>query len=162
MPLEYEVMKLQGDEMQSVAIIPNTTLDYTFSGLSKDTVYWVTVRAIFNGSAGRRGTAVFRQPNTGTCTGSISDNDIKMMLLFPHHLRAGCLHLQHYLQPSLTIRIKNLDDAVSNAAITFSYSINGGVIVTDPRTPTINAGATYDYTFATPLICLQLVYTVLK
>lgn len=75
---QYEVMKLQGDEMKSVAILPNTTFTYSFSGLSKDSVYWVTARAIYNGNPGRRDTAVFRQPNTGSCTGSISDNDIAM------------------------------------------------------------------------------------
>jgi hypothetical protein len=150
---QYEVMKLQGDEMQSVAIVPNTTLDYTFSGLSKDTVYWVTVRSIYNSSPGRRGVAVFRQPNNGSCGSSISDNDIKMdAIISPSS--SGRLLTSTALPASmpLTVRIKNLDDAVSNAQLTFSYSINGGATTTDPPvTPTINAGATYDYTFAAPV-----------
>jgi hypothetical protein len=150
---QYEVMKLQGDEMQSIAIVPNTTLDYTFSGLSKDTVYWVTVRSIYNSSLGRRAFAAFRQPNSGSCTGSISDNDVKMDLVVSPS-PSGRLLTSTALPASipLTVRIKNLDDAVSNAGLTFSYSINGGAIVTDPAvTPTINAGATYDYTFAAPI-----------
>ncbi|MEK7226546.1 MAG: peptidase S8/S53 subtilisin kexin sedolisin, partial [Bacteroidota bacterium] len=73
---DYEVMKLQGDEMVSVAT--NASLNYTFSGLSKDSVYWVTVRARINGKPGRRAVAVSRQPNSGTCAGSISDNDLKI------------------------------------------------------------------------------------
>lgn len=150
---QYEVMKLQGDEMQSVAVLPNTTFTYTFSGLSKDSVYWVTARAIYNGNPGRRDTAVFRQPNTGSCTGSVSDNDIAMIAVVSPS-SSGRLLTSTALSNAvpLTVRIKNLDDNTSNAALTFSYSVNGGAPVTDATvSPSINAGTTYDYTFASPL-----------
>lgn len=150
---QYEVMKLQGDEMQSVAILPNTTFSYTFSGLSKDSVYWVTTRAIYNGNPGRRDSAVYRQPNTGSCSGSISDNDIAMTAVLSP-ASSGRLLTSTALSNAvpLTVRIKNLDDNTSNATLTFSYSINGGTPVTDAAvTPAINAGATYDYTFAAPI-----------
>ncbi len=150
---QYEVMRLQGDEMVSVAIVSNATLSYTFSGLSKDSVYWVTTRAIYNGSPGRRDTAVIYQPNTGLCGLGISDNDIKMDA-FVSPASSGRLSTSNALGAAvpLTVRIKNLDDAASTAQLTFSYSINGGGTVTDPPvTPTINPGDTYDYSFAAPI-----------
>jgi hypothetical protein len=73
---DYEVMSLQADEMKQVAITNGTS--YTFSGLSKDSVYWVTVRPRINGVPGRRAFAVTRQPNSGTCAGTISNNDLKL------------------------------------------------------------------------------------
>ena len=66
---DYEVMMLQGDEMVSVATTTNT--NYIFSGLSKDILYWVTVRARLNGSPGFRAPAIPYQPNVGTCAGTI-------------------------------------------------------------------------------------------
>ncbi|HEX2630381.1 MAG TPA: S8 family serine peptidase, partial [Chitinophagaceae bacterium] len=73
---DYEVMILRGSEMVSVAIITDTA--YTFSGLSKDSVYWVTMRPRLNGNPGRRSQAISWQPNTGLCMGAMSDNDIKI------------------------------------------------------------------------------------
>jgi hypothetical protein len=149
----YEVMKLAGDEMQSVAILPNNTLAYTFSGLSKDTLYWVTVRAIYNGNPGRRGTAISRQPNTGNCINDISNDDIKAdSIISP--FSSGRLNTSTALSATtpLIVRVKNLDDNTSTAELTFSYSINGGATITDPSvSPTINAGATYDFTFSAPI-----------
>ena len=76
----YEVMMLQGDEMVTIATVSNTTFTYTIGGLSKDSVYWAAVRPLIgiSNSPGRRAIAISRQPNTGTCTGTISDNDIKL------------------------------------------------------------------------------------
>lgn len=54
---------------------------------------------------------------------------------------------------SITIRIKNLDDAASAGNINVSYTINGGAavneIITSPVAD-IAAGGTIDYTFITP------------
>ena len=148
---DYEVMKLQGDEMVSVAT--TGSLNYTFSGLSKDSVYWVTVRARINGKAGRRAVAVSRQPNSGTCAGSISDNDLKIdSIISP--ASSGRIFTSSALSNSVpvTIRIKNLDDAVSSGDINVSYSINGGTpvaaIITTPVAD-IPAGSFIDYTFST-------------
>ena len=52
---DYEVMMLRGDEMISLGTTAAT--NYTISGLSKDTVYWVSVRARING---RRHIDLFR------------------------------------------------------------------------------------------------------
>jgi Subtilase family/Secretion system C-terminal sorting domain len=148
---DYEVMRLQGDEMVSVTTTTDTV--YTFSGLSKDSVYWVSVRSRLNGNSGRRATAISRQPNNGTCTGTISDNDVKLdAILSPASSGRKFTSTELSNSVPLTVRVKNLDDAASSSALTFRYSINGGSPVIDPPvSPTINAGATYDYTFLTPI-----------
>ncbi len=148
---DYEVMWLQGDEMVSVAT--TNSLTYTFSGLSKDSVYWVTIRARINGKPGRRAVAISRQPNSGTCAGSISDNDLKVdSIISP--ASSGRVFTSTALSGSVpvTIRIKNLDDAVSSGNINVSYSINGGApvaeVITSP-VANIAAGGFIDHVFAT-------------
>ncbi len=149
---DYEVMKLQGDEMVSIAT--TNTLNYTFSGLSKDTVYWVTVRARINGKPGRRANAVSRQPNSGSCAGNISDFDLKIdSIISPSSSgRLFTLSALPNIVP-ITVRIKNLDDIASSGNIAISYSINGGPAVTETITaPVANiaAGGFIDHTFTSP------------
>ena len=148
---DYEVMMLQGDEMVSVATTSGLT--YTFSGLSKDSTYWVTMRARINGNTGRRANAIARQPNSGTCTGTISDNDLKVDgIISP--TSSGRLFTSTALSASvpITIRLKNLDDDVSSGDINVSYSINGGPsvneVITSPVAD-IGPGATLVHTFTT-------------
>ena len=50
---DYEVMMLQGDEMVPIATTTGTT--YTISGVSRDTLYWVSVRARLNGKSRQKG-----------------------------------------------------------------------------------------------------------
>ncbi len=151
---DYEVMMLRGDSLVSVAT--TTSLNYTFSGLSKDTVYWVTMRARINGKPGFRAWAVSRQPNDGTCAGNISDNDLKIESILSPAL-SGRVFTNSALTNSvpITIRIKNLDNVVSTDDIEVRYTINGGAPVIETitafttPTSTINAQGTLDYTFAT-------------
>ena len=143
---DYEVMLLRGDEMVAVATTAATS--YTISGLSKDTVYWVSVRARVNGNPGRRSTAISRQPSTGTCAGTISDNDLKVdALLAP---ASGRIATSSALSATTTIslRIKNLDDAAVNT-FNVKYSVNGGAFVSEGNTSAVNAGSTYTHNFAT-------------
>ena len=144
---DYEVMILQGDEMKPVAVTTGTT--YTFSGLAKDSLYFVTVRARVNSVPGRRATAISRLPNSGTCAGTISDNDLKMeSLLSPKSGRkesATALGAAEMIR----VRIKNLDDAPASS-FTTGYSINGGTPVTETVTTPIAAGDVYEHTFSIP------------
>jgi len=148
---DYEVMWLQGTEM--VSVTTTAALTYTFSGLSKDSTYWVTVRPRINGNPGRRANAISRQPNAGTCAGTISDNDLKLdAIVSPatsgRELTSTALSATH----AVTIRIKNLDDAISSGNINVSYSINGGPAVNEVITTPIAdiaAGGTLSHTFAT-------------
>lgn len=147
----YEIMKLQGDEMVSVATVSNAVNTYAVGGLSKDTVYWVTVRALNGAFSSRRDTAVFRQPNSGTCTGSISDDDLKIDALVSP-ASSGRLFTSTELgaATTITIRIKNLDDQPSSGNMDVSYSINGVLQQTQTISPVIAAGATFDHSFSLP------------
>ncbi|MFI5133000.1 MAG: S8 family serine peptidase [Chitinophagales bacterium] len=143
---DYEVMILRGDEMVSVGTTADST--YTISGLSKDSVYWVSVRARLNGNPGRRANAISRQPNDGNCSGTISDNDLKLdAILAP---LSGRKFTSTELSAATTIsaRIKNLDDAAVNK-YALKYSVNGGSWVTDSVFTTVAGGATDTHNFAT-------------
>ena len=141
---DYEVMMLRGDEMISMGTTAATT--FTLSGLSKDSVYWVSVRARVNGSPGRRAPAISRRPNSGTCTGSISDNDLKIdAILSPV---SGRLHTSSELSATTTIsvRIKNLDDATVNT-LDLKYSVNGGAFTAAEPNGPVTAGGTITHNF---------------
>ncbi|MBI5857673.1 MAG: S8 family serine peptidase [Sphingobacteriales bacterium] len=148
---DYEAMILQGNQMVSVGT--TTGLTYTFNGLSKDSVYWVTMRARINGNPGRRANALSRQPNNGTCAGSISDNDLKIdAIISPASSGRKFTSSELSGNVPVTIRIKNLDDNVSGGNINVSYSINGGAPVNDVITSPIAdipPGGSIDYTFGT-------------
>lgn len=148
---DYEVMWLRGDEMVSRAIVPNATLNYVFSGLSADSLYWVTVRARINGKPGRRADALSRQPNNGTCAGSISDGDVKVVaILTPAQSGRDLTSTAMPNSYNIVIRLKNLDDVMTTVPMDIQYSFNGGPTVVETLSPWIAAGGTMDHTFFTP------------
>lgn len=144
---DYEVMMLSGDEMIPVGTTTDT--NFVIGGLSKDTVYWASVRARLNGNPGRRATAISRQPNDGTCAGTISDNDLKLdAVISPASSGRKFTSTELSAATTISARIKNLDDAaVSN--FNMAYSVNGGSWITEPVSTTVAAGATYTHNFAT-------------
>lgn len=148
---DYEVMMLRGDEMVPVSTTIATT--YTISGLSKDSVYWVSIRARVNGNPGRRATAISRQPNNGSCSGMISNNDLKIdAIVSPAISGRKLTSTELSNNVSVTIRIKNLDDAATAGNIPVSYKIGSGPAINEIITvPNIAGGATYNYTFAAPV-----------
>jgi Subtilase family/Secretion system C-terminal sorting domain len=146
---DYEVMRLIGDDMVPVAVVPNSTTTYTFSGLSKDSVYWVSVRPRLNGKPGRRATAISRQPNNGTCTGAISDNDLKLYaIITPTSSGRVFTSTELTSTQSITVSIKNLDDIATVGNIDVTYQLNAGTPVTETIiNPNIAPGTTYNHVF---------------
>lgn len=144
----YEVMMAKDGEMEVVASTSASTFTYTLSGLSKDSVYWATVRPVMNGKPGRRGVAMTRQPNNGTCAGSISDNDLKIDSIIAPVSGRRFTSTQPGAATQVSVRIKNLDDAAVTG-FDVKYSVNGGPFVTESVGATIPAGGTYTHTFAT-------------
>jgi len=147
--IDYEVMMLRGDEMVPIATTTDTV--YTISGVSKDTLYWVTVRARINGSSGRRSFAIFRQPTNGTCGGTMSDKDLKIdAILLP--ASSGRVSTSTALTNNVVIRVRieNLDNAATAGNIPVSYSINGGPPVNETIiAPVIIARGSFVYNFVT-------------
>jgi hypothetical protein len=144
---DYEILCLKGGEMISVGTTTGTT--YSLNSLSPDSLYWVSVRARVNGVPGLRSVAVSRQPNTGTCTGNISDNDLKLdAILSPLSGRKATASALT-TTTSVKVRVRNLDNAISNN-FSVMYSIDGGATwVTEPGTAAIPAQGTYEHTFST-------------
>lgn len=140
----YEVLMLRGAEMQPIAQTTGTS--YIINNLSKDSTYWVTVRAKLGDKAGRRADAKSRQPSTGNCSGNISDNDLKLNdLVAPASGRAFTSTALGAAVP-VTIEVKNLDN-IAATGFAVQYAINGSDWHTENVTATIAAGAVYQHTF---------------
>lgn len=144
---DYEVMMLKGNEMVPVATTAGTT--YAFGGLLKDSTYYVSVRARVNGQAGRRALAISRKPDTGTCAGSISNNDLKVESIVTP-VSSGRKNTSTELSGAVFVkmRIKNLDDVDFNGSLDVGYTLNGAAVPVETITPFIEKGKTYDHTFA--------------
>jgi hypothetical protein len=140
---DYEIMMKQGPVM--VPVTTTTSTNYTFAGLHRDSVYYVAVAARINGQAGRRSIAVSRQPNNGSCSGNISDNDLALdSIISPNTGRR--FTSTEITATSLVVRIKNLDDAPITG-FEVQYSVNGTSFVTQNVNATIPALGTYIHTF---------------
>jgi len=143
---DYEVMMLQGNEMVSVAT--TTATNYTFIGLLKDQMYWVAVRARLNGNPGRRSVALSRKPDSGSCTGTMSDNDLKIdAIVSPFSSGRKFTSTELSANTSITVRIKNLDDVSSTGAFKINYYLDNNLVREQTIAPVIAAGGTYDHTF---------------
>lgn len=143
---DYEVMVLKGNDMVPVATTAGTT--YAMGGLLKDSTYYVSVRARVNGQPGRRALAISRKPDTGTCAGSISDNDLKVESIVTP-ASSGRKNTSTELSGAVFVkmRIKNLDDVDFNGSLDVGYSLNGVAVPVETITPFIEKGKTYDHTF---------------
>jgi hypothetical protein len=140
---DYEVLMMRNNVMLPFATTTNTT--YSFSGLNKDSLYWVSVRARINSIAGRRAIAVSHQPKTGLCNGSISDNDLKLdSIIAP--LSGRKFTSTELSSSAVSIRIKNLDDAPITG-FTAKYKINNNNWVIESVDNTIAANANFIHTF---------------
>ncbi|MCE7067785.1 S8 family serine peptidase [Dyadobacter sp. CY326] len=144
---DYEVMILKGDEMVPAGI--TTQNKFVFTGMSKDSTYSLSVRARFNGHPGRRGLAISRRPDTGTCAGTISDNDLKLESIVTP-VGSGRKNTSSELGNAvfIKIRIENLDDVDSNQPVEVGYILDGQAIPLQTITPFIEKGKTYDHTFS--------------
>jgi hypothetical protein len=141
---DYEVMMKRDDEMVPVAT--TTATAYSLSGLSKDSVYWLSVRARIGGKPGRRSAAISRRPNNGTCVGTISDNDLKLDALVSPTTGRKFTSSELSGAHAITIRIKNLNDAPVTG-FTAKYKLDNNAWISESVPATIAAGATYNHTF---------------
>ncbi len=120
---EYQLMMLKGNEMVPVATTSATS--FILKGLSKDSIYWVGVRAGINGKWGRRSVALSRQPADGTCSGSIADNDLSARAILSPVTGRKFTSTELGAGSIVKVEIKNLDDVPANS-FTLKYSIDGG------------------------------------
>lgn len=142
---DYEVMVSTGGEMKAVAVTGG--LKYTLAGLSKDSTYYVSVRARKNQVPGRRSVAIIRKPDTGTCQGTISDNDIKMeAVVAPLPTVRMFTKAAYSASQAVIVRIKNLDDQPLARPFEIGYSL-GGEWHWEQVNTTLPPTASTEYTF---------------
>ncbi len=141
----YEVLRLWGNQWQTEATVTDTT--YTLTGLAKDSTYAVAVRALYDGVAGLRCPTLVRTPSGGTCSGNISDGDLKLDALVAPVTARQFTPTAPTPRTQVSIRIKNLD----NQPVTgfrVSYSSNGGQTwFSETLGTTIPAQGLYTYHF---------------
>jgi hypothetical protein len=144
---DYEIFQLKGAEMVSVGTTVATT--YNLGGLNPNEICWVAVSARIGGIRGRRSNAVKRIPNSGTCAGSISNNDLRMdSIIAPVY---GRLNTSTALTTATTVsaRIKNLDD---NNVTSFKmrYYVGDSLVVEELVSSIVTPGSTYIHNFSLP------------
>jgi hypothetical protein len=144
---DYEIFQLQGAEMVSIGTTIATA--YSVGGLIPNEESWIAVSARMGGVRGRRSDAIKRIPNSGSCTGGISDFDLRMdSIIAPVY---GRLNTSTALSATATVsaRIKNLDD---NNATSFKmrYYVGGLLVVEDLVSATVTPGSTYTHNFSLP------------
>ncbi len=146
----YELFVQHGEEMVSVGTVSAGTSSYSFSGLSVDSTYWVTVRARLGSSWGRRAIGVSRQPVNGVCTETNSDNDLRMVSILAPQSGRALTSTSLTAGTPVTVRIKNLDDAPVSS-LQARYYVNGVLQATETPSGLPLAGlATLDHTFSVP------------
>ncbi|WP_159467700.1 S8 family serine peptidase [Dyadobacter sp. 3J3] len=157
---DYEVMILKGDEMVSAGVTANTS--FVLNGLSRDSTYWFAVRARVNTSPGIRSIALSRKPDSGNCSGTISDHDLFLETIV-NPVSSGRLLTPKALpgQNNVTIRIKNLDDQPFSGPVSVGYSLNGNSVASVSASLSIPAQSSVDYTFADQVnLAAQGSYTI--
>ena len=145
----YEVLIWSSGEMRSLGFVTGTS--YTAAGLSRDSLYLMTVRAIKDGVPGRRPTAVMRTPASGNCASAVNDNDLLMdALLSPGSGRAATTSALSSTT-TVRVRIQNLDNVTRTGALSFGYQIDQQTPVLEAvATSSIPALGTFSYSFSTP------------
>lgn len=147
---DYEVLISSGGEMRTVGY--TSELKYVINSLSRDSTYFVSVRARINQVPGRRSVAVSRMPNFGTCEGTISDNDLKIeSIVSPAPAVRAFTGNAYTSSQKITIRIKNLDDQVYAKPFRVGYILGDNMVNWETVNQTIPQTGTLDYTFAKPV-----------
>ncbi|MEO6833613.1 MAG: S8 family serine peptidase, partial [Chitinophagaceae bacterium] len=123
----YDVLQKIGFFLQKIASTSDT--NFVVSGLSQDSLYYFSVQPIVAGFPSFRSVAVKRQPNTGSCAGSISDGDLALTAIMTPH--TGRLQTSSALgsNETLSLRAQNLDDQAAGI-YQIAYQINGGAWTT--------------------------------
>jgi len=142
----YEIMQLSRDTMATIATTGSTSL--LLPNLSRDSTYWLAVRADNGAFQGRRSLAVPINPSGGACTLTALNNDLTIdSLIAPLNGRQFTSSQLSSITP-VRVELKNLGTIPTSTPFSLSYQVNGGAIVTETVNPAIAAGGSYNYTFS--------------
>ena len=139
---QYEVSMLGSKYMDPIGV--TSANSFKVPGLDPNDTHWFSVRATGNGIEGRRALAI---EQTGGVAGCVLSNNIatnSILSPLPGEY-PSCLD---YSATEITVEIENVGaNPASN--IDINYQINGGSIVTETYTGTINPSGVFEYTFST-------------
>ena len=140
----YDIVQLTGDSMK---VIANTSANvFLLKGLQKNVTTWLGITAKNGVFSGRRSISVGTLPNSGPCTLSAFDNDVKVdSIVGPNTARQHFANESNAIGP-VKILIKNSGAVPVTGPFTVSYSY-GATPVTEIINTVIAAGGTYTYTF---------------
>lgn len=141
----YDILQLKGDTMQVVA---NTTgTSYLLGNLSRDSSYWLAVRAVNTTAPGRRSRSAAISPAGGSCALPALDKDLTVNALVAPV--TGRMFTSSQLNGSTPIQagVKNLGTIATSGSYTLSYRVNGGSIVTESVSAVIAPNTAFNYTF---------------
>lgn len=142
---DYEIFKKEGTDMVSIGTTAATTFD--IDNLSPLQTYWLAVRVRLNGSPGRRSVAASVTPASGVCTLSNFDNDLKLASIVTPSTGRKFTSSALSTTQTVSVSIKNLDNAASSNNYTVSYKVNGGATTTETPGIIINAQQSLTYIF---------------
>jgi hypothetical protein len=143
----YDIMQLKGDSMQKIA--STTANNFLLGHLSRDSAYWLAVRAVAGSSPGRRSIATAVVPSGGSCALSSLDNDYTVDSLIGPLTGRKFTSSQLGSGEIIQIELRNLGTIPSGSAFNLSYRINGGPVVTESSNAVISPGSVYSYAFTT-------------
>jgi hypothetical protein len=144
----YDIMQLKGDTMSKVASTTGTS--FLMGNLRRDSSYWLAVRAVNAGGAGRRSLAANIIPSGGTCALTALDNDYTIDSLISPLTGRQFTSTQLGSSTPIRVELKNLGTIPSASPYTLSYRVNGGSVVTETSNAVITSNNVYSYTFAQP------------
>jgi Subtilase family/Secretion system C-terminal sorting domain len=144
----YDVMRLEGDSMVKIAATIATS--YLLGNLSRDSSYWLSVRAVSAANPGRRALAVNVIPSGGSCALTALDNDYSIDSLIAPLSGRQFTSTQLLSGTPISVELKNLGTIPPATPISLSYQVNGGATVTESTAAAIAPNGVYTYTFATP------------
>lgn len=142
----YDILLLDNDTMK---VLANTTANtYILAGFDPGKTYWVSVTAKDGSAAGRRSIGVNFSTRVGTCSLPMFNNDLMLdSIIEPVNGRQFTSTAGLPVKP-VKVRVRNLDDVATSGSFTISYSINGGVPVTETESGIISPGGFLTHTFA--------------
>ncbi len=143
---DYEVFQLKDFQWEKKGT--TSALQYNIRGLDRSTRYWFTVRPRITDSSGRRTRAIAVTPSVTTpCTASEFDKDLKVDVLVSPVNGRKFTQTELTSEQEIIVKIKNLDNAVSNSSYEVGYQINDGPIITEQSNISIPASSSIDYLF---------------
>jgi hypothetical protein len=145
---DYEVIMKKGPQMVSVAVVTPPNLKYVISGLNRDSIYYVAVRARKGGIAGRWVQSFANQANAGSCAGNISDGDLRLDSITAPVYGRDFTSITLGNNETVKVRIKNLDNTgIDAGTYNIKLSVDGGAFISQAGASAIAAQGLYTHSF---------------